>query len=689
MDKKTFIQFIIVSAVVLLAWEAINRVFDIGPRPAQPDPVETVDEPLEKPDRPDDPTPPTEVTDDVDDDAPVVKEDVPVVEEEQPDIQEGLVIENDKIRTEWTNRGAALQKLQLLEYKAPYFKDDSQSERPVLTLIREFNTGTFSDMVTDIVFYLVDQDGSISRHTVNVENLVYEVLRHTPSSIVFEAKIDDKIAITKSVNIDPDTYHYKSNLEFRNLTDDEIQFEYSIRSAAGIERETLQTRYLASAVALRNNDKLNIELINADSINGSERIDSPNIAWAGMVSQYFTAMLWPETSNWIRSVESVKLTETGIKEGIGRWSKLREQNGSESDLASLAERHPTAASIIQSRRIEIPANETESFPYKFIAVPLLSEILDSYAPGLASDMRSGRMPFFTRVLSLGTITFLAPLMVWILDFFYMIIPNYGIAIILLTLLIRGTLHPLTRSSQLSMHKMKKLQPHLQELMKKYGDDRQKMAQEQWKLYSKYGVHPMKGCFPMLLQMPVFLALFKTLRTSVQLRQATFIPGWITDLSRPDTVWQMPISLPILGNDFNVLPFIMIGAWMLNQQLTPTPADPKAQQQQKIMKWMPVLFAFMFYNFASGLLLYITCSSMVGAFEHWLIRKKSEGLELVPVAEAKEAKNKDKTKKTSHGHLPAKKTKKGWMQRLLEAEEMSKKNQKIQNKNNKNNKNKKE
>jgi len=185
---------------------------------------------------------------------------------------------------------------------------------------------------------------------------------------------------------------------------------------------------------------------------------------------------------------------------------------------------------------------------------------------------------------------------------------------------------------------------------------------------------MKGCFPMLLQMPVFLALFHTLRTSVQLRQAMFIPGWINDLSQPDTVWELPFSLPLLGNDLNILPFVMVGAWMLNQKLTPTPADPKAQQQQKIMKWLPVLFAFMFYNFASGLLLYITCSSAVGAIEHWLIRKKAADIELVPVAQAKKEKNKhDRGKTKKHMGGRKEKEKKSWLERMMEAEEEKKKN----------------
>ncbi len=680
MDKKTLIQFIFISAIILLIWEVTGRFFDFTPPTHPPAPEEPADYPREE-------TPTTDVPE-LETEKPSVEEEIREVTEHE--VKEGLEIKNDRIKARWSNRGAGLQSLELSEYRAPYFENESKSvlERPVLTLLSELQEGTYSDVIEEITFITISE-GRISTERIKLEDHVFEVLSHSPRDIKFHTTAGDRLGITKQVTLKQDTYHYDTKLEFSNLTAGEIEFEYKLRSAAGIEREMLQTRYLSTAVAVQNGGRMDIDLIRPGDIGAGNRLnESTNIAWTGVLSQYFAAMLWPDSpGKWVRSVESRQITETSIKEGAGRWSELRGgESGNTHRLASLAEDNPNATTVIQSRTVNLPAGENLSHEYRMITVPLVSGILDSYAPSLSSDIRSGRTPLFTRILSLGTITFLAPLMVAILDFFYSIIPNYGVAIILLTLLVRGVLHPLTRSSQISMHKMKKLQPHLQELMKKHGDDKQKMAREQWSLYSKYGVHPMKGCFPMLLQMPVFLALFKTLRTSVQLRQATFVPGWINDLSQPDTVWELPFSLPILGSDLNILPFVMVVAWMMNQHLTPTPSDPKTQQQQKMMKWLPVVFAFMFYNFASGLLLYITCSSFVGAIEHWLIRKKAEGIELVPVEQTKKEKAaaQKKTQKARSDPRNGKKGgKKGWLERIMEAEEQKKKSSRqLRNKKNK-------
>ncbi len=661
MDKKTFIQFIMISIMVIVGWNMLNRAFG----PAAP-PPEREEEPIDEVDPP-----------------AVEEEEVEEPEVVEREVDDEIELGNERIATQWSNRGAGLRSLRLLDYRAPYYEemDDGPPRRPTLELLREIQDGLYSDVIESIVFITETPEGRSSR-TVRLDNHVYEVESRSAERIVFRTEVAGKLEIRKTVSIEPQDYHYTARLQFSNLTEEDFEFEYRLRTAAGIERELLQTRYLASAVAVRGGRNMDIDLTVPDDIEDDQFNRSTNIAWAGMVSQYFVAMLWPDSPEWIRKVESRRITESGIAEGTGRWRELRNEEGGPGDLSSLARDNPNATNVIYTHSATIPAGGSlEDRTYKFVAVPILKEALDAYAPGLASDLRAGRMPFFTVILSLGTIGILAPVMVWILDVFHLIIPNYGVAIILLTLLIRGALHPLTRSSQMSMHKMKKLQPKLQELMQKHGEDRQTMAQEQWKLYSKYGVHPLKGCFPMLLQMPVFLALFKTLRTSVQLRQAVFIPGWITDLSRPDTVWQMPFSIPVLGNDLNILPFIMVGAWMLNQQLTPTPADPKAQQQQKIMKWLPVLFAFMFYNFASGLLLYITCSSAVGAVEHWLIRKKAAGIELTPVDRGKKSSSRS-TKGTSgrrtEGGHNKKRDKKGWLQRLVDAEETRKTNsQKLQ------------
>ena len=202
--------------------------------------------------------------------------------------------------------------------------------------------------------------------------------------------------------------------------------------------------------------------------------------------------------------------------------------------------------------------------------------------------------------------------------------------ILLTLVVRGGLYPLTRKSQISMAKMQKLQPKIEELREKYGDDSQKMGREQMKLFRKYGVSPMSGCLPLLLQFPIFIALYGALRAAIELRQAGFL--WIADLSRPDTLFALPFDLPIFGHQFNLLPFLAAGAMYMNQKLMhrPSGGGAQAEMQQTMMKFMPVFLLLVFYQLPSGLTLYITTSMGVGMAQQWLIRRHVKDIKLKPV-----------------------------------------------------------
>lgn len=178
----------------------------------------------------------------------------------------------------------------------------------------------------------------------------------------------------------------------------------------------------------------------------------------------------------------------------------------------------------------------------------------------------------------------------ILKFFYGITRNWGLAIIILTILTKIILWPLTQKSFRSMEEMQRLQPYLKELRLKYKDDPRRMNKELMELYREHHVNPMSGCLPMLLQMPIFIALFTTLRNTIELREASFL--WIKDLSQPDTIFYMA-GIPI-----NPLPLVMGLSMFWQQKISTT--DP---EQARMMVFMPVIFTVMFYNFSSGLVLY--------------------------------------------------------------------------------------
>jgi len=191
-------------------------------------------------------------------------------------------------------------------------------------------------------------------------------------------------------------------------------------------------------------------------------------------------------------------------------------------------------------------------------------------------------------------------LLWALNFLHGLIPNYGMAIILLTAVVRFIFWPITHFSNVSMKKMQELQPQISELRQKYKDNPQKLNQEVMELYRRNKVNPMAGCVPMLVQLPVLFGLFTVLRSAVELRFAGFL--WIRDLSQPENLLQGVLPIPL-----NILPLVMTGLTIWQSRLTPSSGDP---QQQKMMMFMPLMMLFLFYNMASALVLYWTVSQML-------------------------------------------------------------------------------
>ena len=206
-------------------------------------------------------------------------------------------------------------------------------------------------------------------------------------------------------------------------------------------------------------------------------------------------------------------------------------------------------------------------------------------------------------------------MVWALNFFHSIIPNYGVAIILLTILVRLIFWPLTRKSTEGMKKMQEIQPLLKELQAKFKDNPQRLQQETWALYREKKVNPMSSCLPMLIQIPIFIALFNVLRSMVELRYASFL--WIPDLSEPEHLFAS--VFPFGG--LNILPLLMAGTMFLQSKLTPSAGDKN--QQRMMTVFMPLMMLFMFYNFASALSLYWTVSQALSILQMWLMRRETQ------------------------------------------------------------------
>jgi len=205
----------------------------------------------------------------------------------------------------------------------------------------------------------------------------------------------------------------------------------------------------------------------------------------------------------------------------------------------------------------------------------------------------------------GKLTLLAQPLFWILEKIHGFVGNWGVAIIILTVLIKLLFYPLSAASYKSMAKMRKLAPRLQHLKERYGDDRQKLHEQMMKIYQEEKINPLGGCLPILIQIPVFIALYWALLGAVELRQAPFAL-WINDLSKPDP--------------FYVLPIVMAITSYIQVKLSPASPDPV---QQKVMMAMPLIFSVMFIFFPAGLVLYWLVNNVLSILQQWRINKVVE------------------------------------------------------------------
>jgi YidC/Oxa1 family membrane protein insertase len=222
-------------------------------------------------------------------------------------------------------------------------------------------------------------------------------------------------------------------------------------------------------------------------------------------------------------------------------------------------------------------------------------------------------------VNFGMFDFLAKPFLWIMNQIYKVIPNYGIAIIILTLITKIILFPLGNKSYKSMNDMKRMQPLMTEIREKYKDDKKKMNEETMALYRTYKINPMGGCLPMVVQLPVFFALYRMLYQAIELRHAPFF-GWINDLSAPDRLFQFGFSIPFMEPPYGipVLTIVMGATMFLQQKMSPPPGDPT---QAKIMMFMPLIFTVIFINFSAGLVLYWLINNIFSIAQQYYIQKK--------------------------------------------------------------------
>ena len=326
--------------------------------------------------------------------------------------------------------------------------------------------------------------------------------------------------------------------------------------------------------------------------NNQMRTFDKKYLWTGVAGKYFTFLVVPESSGAMGDVV---------------YSTQLDQNNYANAQVMLT-RHP----ILKN-------NVTDTY-YIYVG-PRTEKDLRVYNKSTDNEWKVSDLRLNDSLTTSGLLSWLEVAMKWIMEMIYKVIPNWGVAIIIMTILLRLIIYPLTKKSSESSLKMQEFQPKIQEIQTKYKENPQKMNEEMAKLYKETGYNPLSGCLPLLIQFPLIIAMFNLFNNYFEFRGAMFIPGWIPDLSVGDSVASLNFNLPLLGNQIRILPVIYLVSQLFYGKMTSATTPTQNASQMKFMMYgMPIIFFFIFYNSPSGLLLYWTVSNILTMVQQIYINK---------------------------------------------------------------------
>lgn len=428
-------------------------------------------------------------------------------------------------------------------------------------------------------------------------------------------------------------------LEFVALTDEVKSVDYVLGGPAALAREDARSDFRSAVAGAWTDKGVEVQSVagnkleekkqgEADAGPSKRSLAGPKVAWVGEAEKYFAVLMIPQKPS---------------REGtFAAGAEAFRYEVTEFDAPM-----PLAGVRLVAREQPISRPEGLRHEYVIYAGPKDPRVLEAYAAIGLPGLIAGQCP-------IPGISEISRVMVIVLDAFHGLVRNYGLAIMMLVVVLRLVLHPVTRWSQKSMSKMQTIGPKMEELRKKHGDKKEQLNQEMMKLYREEGINPVTGCLPMFLQMPIWIGLYGALQVAINLRHAAFLPAdwvdwmpWRTiflqDLAQPDSLvlWNTPFFLPgrdipLLGwlinsiqnmmgggiTSFNLLPLLMAFTMYLQQRFTPAPSTgPQANQQKQMMVFMTVFLLVVLYSAPAGLCLYILTSSLLGFLEQRHLKRK--------------------------------------------------------------------
>jgi YidC/Oxa1 family membrane protein insertase len=469
-----------------------------------------------------------------------------------------IVVETGAYTTVITETGGGVKSFKLNRFNET---NDANSERKELV-----NTESFTELPLYFSWGVDPSRAQIPLFASDKEMLKVEGAES--QTLTMTAELSSGLQVTRRFVFDPESYLINMSIDIYNFSETPLQGS-PYMSLTNLPYGSSAMRYLFSGPAALIDGKL--EEIKPDDLEEASKTLKGNITWAAYEGTYFMTGVIPEKNEDI----SLKLSAEGEK----------------------------VRTLLIGAEEVISAKGHLQYNYQIY-----------FGPKKMAELKEAGHDL-ERIVNFGWFDKLAKPALYLLNFFYGYVGNYGIAIILVTILIKLLFFPIAQKGLKSMKNMQKIQPKMAKLKEKYKDDKERLNQEMMGLYKTYKVNPLGGCLPMLLQIPVFFALYKVLLQAIELRHAPFML-WITDLSAPDRL-MIGLDIPYLGG-IPVLTLLMGGSMFLQQRMTPAPADPT---QAKIMMFLPVIFTFMFLNFASGLVLYWLMNNLLTIAQQYLINKK--------------------------------------------------------------------